>query len=102
MPVEEMLSRLSDQDRADLQIAIRTLKGFGAQEVYLFGSMARGDSDESSDWDFGVRLLPSENYFQVLGELLTCLHREADLVDLFGGVRFGEMLEQMGELVRVA
>ena len=102
MPVEEMLSRLSDQDRADLQIAIRTLKGFGAQEVYLFGSMARGDSDESSDWDFGFRGLPGENYFQALRELLTRFHREAELVDLVESVRFGEMLEQVRELVRVA
>jgi predicted nucleotidyltransferase len=94
--------RLSPTDQLDLEAAISMLKDYGAREIYLFGSMARGVADEQSDWDFAVRGLPSDRYFAVLGELLTRLHRRCDLVDLQKSTRFGEMLERAGEMVRVA
>ncbi len=49
----------------------------GATDIRVFGSAARGDSDELSDIDFLVRMLPGRSLFD-LGALLM------DLQDLLG------------------
>lgn len=54
---------------------------YGAQKVYLFGSLAREDAPftAASDIDLGVDGLPVERFYEALGELLL---KSTFLVDL--------------------
>jgi uncharacterized protein len=49
---------------------IALARRYGAADVRLFGSMARGDSDESSDVDFLVRFEPGRSLFDQGGLLM--------------------------------
>jgi predicted nucleotidyltransferase len=96
------MAELDDRDREELEKAIALLKEYGAREVYLFGSMARGDADERSDWDLAVRGLPPERYFTALGSLLESMTRSVDLVDLDETTTFAAHIGAKAELTRVA
>lgn len=56
---------------------LRLAAKYGATDVRVFGSVARGEADESSDIDFLVRMSPGRSAFDVGGLLM-------DLQDLFG------------------
>lgn len=56
---------------------IRLAAKYGASDIRVFGSVARGSADESSDIDLIVRMSPGRSLFD-LGELLM------DLRDLLG------------------
>jgi len=57
---------------------------YGVDKVYLFGSAARGDYNENSDYDFCIELgkirdlIELSGFFQDLREAVGC---EIDLVD---------------------
>ena len=92
----------SDRDKAELDRAIALLHTVGAKEVYLFGSMARGDADDHSDWDLAVRGLSPKAYFSILGKLSDTMSRAVDLVDLDEGSPFVAHILSKKELTRVA
>ena len=50
---------------------------YGATDVRVFGSVARGEADETSDIDFLVRMNPGRSVFDIGGLLM-------DLQDLLG------------------
>ncbi len=55
----------------------------GARNVRVFGSVARGDSDERSDVDFLVEMEPGRTLFDLSGLLLdleAVLHTPVDVV----------------------
>ena len=55
----------------------------GAKNVRVFGSVARGDSDERSDVDFLVEMEPGRTLFDLSGLLLdleAVLHAPVDVV----------------------
>ncbi len=56
---------------------LRLAARYGATDVRVFGSVARGDSDESSDVDLLVRMNPGRSVFDIGGLLM-------DLQDLLG------------------
>lgn len=56
---------------------LRLAAKYGATDVRVFGSVARGDADESSDIDFLVRMTPGRSLFDIGGLLM-------DLQDLLG------------------
>lgn len=56
---------------------LRLAAKHGATDVRVFGSVARGDADESSDIDFLVRMMPGRSLFDIGGLLM-------DLQDLLG------------------
>lgn len=56
---------------------LRLAAHYGATEVRVFGSVARGDADEASDIDFVVRMNPGRSVFDIGGLLM-------DLQDLLG------------------
>ncbi|MEI6387918.1 MAG: nucleotidyltransferase domain-containing protein [Spirochaetota bacterium] len=93
---------LSERDKAELDLAIALLRRLGAKEVYLFGSMARGDADDHSDWDLAVRGLPPQAYFSTLGKLSDSMSRTVDLVDLDEGSPFVAHVLSKKDLIRVA
>jgi predicted nucleotidyltransferase len=66
-----------------LQIAER----YGASNVRVFGSVARGEADERSDIDFLVDLAPGRTLFDLGGllmDLQETLGREVDVVTVPG------------------
>ena len=56
---------------------LRLAAQYGATDVRVFGSVARGDCDDSSDIDFLVRMMPGRSLFDIGGLLM-------DLQDLLG------------------
>lgn len=81
--------------------AAAILKSFGATDVYLFGSVANGSSNEYSDLDFAVSGLPPKVFFKAMGSALNVLKREFDLVDLDEKSPLADYLKSHGELLRV-
>ena len=56
---------------------LRIAAQYGATDVRVFGSVARGDADERSDIDLLVRMAPGRSLFDLGGLLM-------DLQDLLG------------------
>ena len=88
--------------RLDLDRALAILKEFGCTEIYLFGSLAGGRTDELSDLDLAVRGCPHKQFFRVLARLMRALEHPVDLVDLDADDRFARRLLESESLVRVA
>ena len=88
-----------DKD-AGLNRAIEILKGYGVRRVILFGSFARGSAHRHSDIDVACEGLAPEDFFHALGEILSELDKDVDLVDLQeirGGLR--RRIEKEGIIV---
>ena len=88
--------------RRMLMRAIDILRDSGCTEIYVFGSIARGTPDESSDLDLAVKGCPKRSFFHVLGSLMRELGHPVDLVDLDCADPFARFLEKEQELVQVA
>ncbi len=88
--------------RRSLQRAIEILKAVGCTQIFLFGSLAKGQIETESDIDLAIRGCPEGKFFHVLGQLLLELDHPVDLVSLDTQDAFARYLEQEGELVRVA
>lgn len=65
----------------DLTMAGSILSRYGANQVILYGSMARGTYRTDSDIDLCVEGLPKENFFRALAECLMASHRSLSIVD---------------------
>ena len=88
--------------RDNIEKAIRILKEQGCAEVYIFGSLARGDYNQNSDIDIAIRGLESKKFFKVIGELLGQLELPFDLVDLDEkDNNFAQFIQKKG-MIRVA
>ena len=88
--------------REDVKKAIKILRDVGCKEVYLFGSLAEGNTREGSDIDLAVRGCPSGMFFHVLGRLMLELEHLIDLVDLDRDDDFSRYLEKEGSLIHVS
>jgi uncharacterized protein len=64
--------KLEDLRRSNKERIVRLAESYGARNVRVFGSVARGDSSPSSDIDFLVDLDPDRTLMD-LGGLLTDL-----------------------------
>jgi len=74
-PIELLRSRREE--------ILRIAKKYGARNIRLFGSVARGEADESSDVDFLVEMDPGRSLFDMGGllmELQKLLGRKVDVV----------------------
>ncbi|MEI6873623.1 MAG: nucleotidyltransferase domain-containing protein [Spirochaetota bacterium] len=96
------MTGLEEKDRHELDVALTLLKECGAREVYLFGSLARGEGDAYSDWDFAVRGLPKELFFSALAKLMKLMTRSVELVDLDEATPFAAHIAAKREFTRVA
>jgi predicted nucleotidyltransferase len=57
---------------------------YGVNKVYLFGSVARGDHNERSDYDFCIELGKIDSIFEMagfFGDLKDAVGYDIDLVD---------------------
>jgi predicted nucleotidyltransferase len=95
-------TRISDIFRSDIERAVQILKEEGCTEIYLFGSVATGETHARSDIDLAVRGCPPSRFFHTLGRLMRELEHSVDLVDLDSVDPFALFLEQKGRLLRVA
>ena len=68
---------INEQINEKREEILRIAASHGARNVRIFGSVARGDADESSDIDFLVEMEPNRSLLD-LGALLT------DLRELMG------------------
>ncbi len=82
--------------------AADVLKTFGATDVYLFGSVAKGTNNEHSDIDLAVSGIPPKDFFKAMGTTMNAIKKEFDLVDLDESNDFVEYLKSHGKLHRVA
>jgi len=87
--------------REDVEKAIKILRDVGCKEVYLFGSLAEGNTREGSDIDLAVRGCPSGMFFHALGKLMLELNHPIDLIDLDRDNDFARYLEGEGSLIHV-
>ena len=65
-----------------LSTATRILRERGASAVWVFGSVATGETSARSDLDLATEGLPAEAYFGALGQLMRELPTDVDLVRL--------------------
>lgn len=80
------------------------LRCYGAKEIFLFGSRAKGTATENSDVDLAVRGLKPSEYFIVLGQLISAVGGPVDLVMLDDDTPFAIHLRakiERGWLTRV-
>ena len=94
--------KLDSRYANDVEKAISYLKKIGCSEIYIFGSAVTGKANEQSDLDIAVRGIPAEKFFEVYGELMFLLEHKIDLVDLQLQEKFGQILLQSNEMLRVA
>ena len=102
MDYQVLMQHYDSRERKEFEISVATLRRYGAQEIYIFGSMARGGFDENSDWDFAVRGITPADGLRAQGILLSILSRPIDLVDLDNDPEFASHLQQKEDCIRVA
>jgi predicted nucleotidyltransferase len=62
--------------------AAEILRGFGATDIFLFGSVVEGTATADSDVDIAVAGLAAGDYFSALCALADALHARVDLLRL--------------------
>jgi len=87
--------------RTDVEKAVKILESAGCSEVYLFGSLVKGEFTSESDIDFAVKGIPPASFFDVYGKLIASLDHPIDLIDLESEDRIAYLLETEGQLYRV-
>ena len=85
-----------------IERAAAVLKEYGAREVYVFGSAARGERRGDSDVDLAVSGLPAQVFFEAMGRAGDALGLAMDLLDLDSETPLTRYLHEEKELVRVA
>ena len=76
MGIQEIISKHREQ-------ILKVAEKYGASDVRVFGSFARGTADEKSDVDFLVNLAPGRSLFDLGGllyELQELIGRRVDVV----------------------
>ena len=76
---------------------IAAAKKHGASDIRIFGSVARGDANESSDVDFVARFEPGRSLFDQGGLLMDLRELLGVRVDL---VSEGALSGRFGQIVR--
>jgi predicted nucleotidyltransferase len=96
-----MIDSLPEDLAQRIEKAAEALRGAGAREVYVFGSVAQGKMRANSDVDMAVSGLPPEVFFRAMARASRALGRPLDLVDLDEDNAFTRYLKDQGELRRV-
>lgn len=99
----ENLQKVSSDYWTDIARAVMILIGFGCQDVYVFGSVAKNQQEFNSDLDLAVTDCPDGLYYKILGKLINVLEHDVDLVVLDNNKKFSSHLKngEAGELIRV-
>jgi len=86
--------------RAVLEAA-NMLQSMGASQVFVFGSLVRGELRPDSVIDMAVSGLPARLYFSAVSRASDILGRPVDLVDLDDDTALVRYLVESQELIRV-
>ena len=100
--MSEELSMLPPSYKEDIEKAIEILKNEGCKDIYLFGSLTKGNIKDGSDIDLAIKGCPSGKYFNLIGRLMVELDHSVDLVNLDKDEDFASFLDKEGELVYVS
>jgi len=73
----------------------------GASQVFVFGSLVRGELRPDSDIDMAVSGLPAKLYFSAVSRVSDLVGRPVDLLDLDDNTPLVRHLLGSGDLVRV-
>ena len=87
--------------RKDIDIAASFLKNEGCQSIYLFGSLVTGKVHQNSDIDIGIKGLPPEKFIRVYAKLGNSVSNTIDLVDFDENDKFYNLLNSIGEIVKI-
>jgi len=85
----------------DIDIATNFLKNEGCKSVYLFGSLVTGKTHQNSDIDLGIKGLPPEKFIRVYAKLDNNVSSPVDLVDFDENDKFYNLLNSLGEIVKI-
>jgi len=85
----------------DIDIATNFLKNEGCQSIFVFGSLVTGKIHKNSDIDIGIKGLPSEKFIRVYAKLVNNVSNTVDLVDFDENDKFYNLLNSLGELVKI-
>lgn len=95
--MEEKLNDLPFSYKKDIKKAIKILKENGANEVFIFGSIANGNFNKNSDIDIAIKGLDEKIFYKVASILMFELENKFDLIDLDDKEnRFSQMLLKVG------
>jgi predicted nucleotidyltransferase len=81
--------------------AANLLRGMGASQVFVFGSLVKGELRPDSDIDMAVSGLPAKDYFSAVSRASDLLGRPVDLLDLDDPTPLVRHLLASGDLIRV-
>lgn len=96
------LKELPVEYQKDIKKALKILKQNGATEIYIFGSIAKGNFSKKSDIDIAIRGVKQENFYKVASILMFEIEKEIDLIDLDDeNDKFARMLIDKNILVRI-
>lgn len=88
--------------KEDVNKAVAILKKAGCSEIYIFGSIARGEYNRNSDIDFVVKGLPKKLFFKISGRLMNAIKHRFDLVEIDDDNKFSKFLLENEVFIRVA
>jgi predicted nucleotidyltransferase len=91
----------TSEKEALLADAASLLRGMGASQIFVFGSLVTGELRPDSDIDMAVSGLPARLYFSAVSKLSDLFKRPVDLLDLDDDTPLVRYLLSHGDLVRV-
>ena len=98
----DKINNLPYSYQEDIKKAIQILKDNGATEIFIFGSIAKGNINENSDIDIAIKGINAKDFYRVASILMFELENKFDLIDLDDKEnRFSQMLLKVGGLLKV-
>ena len=95
--------KLPEAFEKDIEKAVDILKKAGCEEIYIFGSLAKGNFNEESDIDFAVKGLPKGLFYKVGAELNSAMEHFFDLIKIDDPLdRFSNFIQENEVFIRVA
>src|SRR5215470_11513960 len=101
MPPSELTMEALGFEREAVMAVAKLLLSMGASQVFVFGSVTRGELRPDSDIDMAVSGLPARIYFSAISKASDLVRRPVDLVDLDDDTPLVRYLRRSGDLVRV-
>jgi predicted nucleotidyltransferase len=95
------MSGMTTSEQEAIARAAKLFIGFGASQVFVFGSAVKGLLRPDSDIDMAVSGLPPRVYFAAISQASDLIGRPVDLVDLDDESGLVRYLRASGELIRV-
>jgi predicted nucleotidyltransferase len=93
--------KIPERFRENIKNAYVLLKKEGCTNVYLFGSLIKGETHKQSDIDIGIKGLPAEKFISVYSALDDVSNINIDLVDFDFDTDFFFLLNEIGRIKEI-